>query len=58
MPPSGGIPLDDVALLAPIPYPPTLDDTGPATAFLRPGDTVRIEVEGCGVLENPVIGSD
>jgi 2-keto-4-pentenoate hydratase/2-oxohepta-3-ene-1,7-dioic acid hydratase in catechol pathway len=29
----------------------------PTETFLRPGDTVRIEVEGCGVLENPVVGS-
>jgi 2-keto-4-pentenoate hydratase/2-oxohepta-3-ene-1,7-dioic acid hydratase in catechol pathway len=29
----------------------------PTETFLHPGDTVRIEVEGCGVLENPVVGS-
>jgi 2-keto-4-pentenoate hydratase/2-oxohepta-3-ene-1,7-dioic acid hydratase in catechol pathway len=23
--------------------------------FLRPGQTVRIEIEGLGVLENPVV---
>ena len=26
----------------------------PTKDFLHPGDVVRIEVEGCGVLENPV----
>ncbi len=25
--------------------------------YLKPGDLVRIEVEGCGVLENPVLAS-
>jgi 2-keto-4-pentenoate hydratase/2-oxohepta-3-ene-1,7-dioic acid hydratase in catechol pathway len=30
----------------------------PTGTFLRPGDIVRIEVDGCGVLENPVVGSD
>ena len=24
--------------------------------FLRPGETVRVEIEGIGVLENPVKG--
>jgi 2-keto-4-pentenoate hydratase/2-oxohepta-3-ene-1,7-dioic acid hydratase in catechol pathway len=28
----------------------------PTETYLEPGDTVRIEVEGCGVLENPVVG--
>lgn len=26
--------------------------------FLQPGDVVRIEIEGLGVLENPVVGSE
>ncbi|MFN6956699.1 MAG: fumarylacetoacetate hydrolase family protein [Acetobacteraceae bacterium] len=26
--------------------------------FLKPGDVVRIEVPGIGVLENPVAGAD
>jgi 2-keto-4-pentenoate hydratase/2-oxohepta-3-ene-1,7-dioic acid hydratase in catechol pathway len=30
----------------------------PTGSFLKPGDTVRIEVEGCGVLENPVVAGD
>jgi 2-keto-4-pentenoate hydratase/2-oxohepta-3-ene-1,7-dioic acid hydratase in catechol pathway len=30
----------------------------PTGTFLKPGDTVRIEVEGCGVLENPVVVGD
>jgi 2-keto-4-pentenoate hydratase/2-oxohepta-3-ene-1,7-dioic acid hydratase in catechol pathway len=30
----------------------------PTGTFLKPGDTVRIEVEGCGVLENPVVAGD
>jgi 2-keto-4-pentenoate hydratase/2-oxohepta-3-ene-1,7-dioic acid hydratase in catechol pathway len=27
----------------------------PTGTFLKAGDVVRIEVEGCGVLENPVV---
>lgn len=27
----------------------------PTQTFLKPGDMVRIEVDGCGVLENPVV---
>ena len=30
----------------------------PTGTFLHPGDIVRIEVEGCGVLENPVVEGD
>jgi 2-keto-4-pentenoate hydratase/2-oxohepta-3-ene-1,7-dioic acid hydratase in catechol pathway len=30
----------------------------PTETFLKPGDSVRIEVEGCGVLENPVVAGD
>ena len=30
----------------------------PKGTFLAPGDSVRIEVEGCGVLENPVVAGD
>jgi 2-keto-4-pentenoate hydratase/2-oxohepta-3-ene-1,7-dioic acid hydratase in catechol pathway len=29
----------------------------PTETYLKPGDVVRIEVEGCGVLENPVVAS-
>jgi len=28
----------------------------PKGTFLRPGDTVEIEIEGIGVLRNPVVG--
>ena len=30
----------------------------PRGIFLKPGDTVRIEVEGIGTLENPVVQGD
>lgn len=30
----------------------------PTGTFLKAGDVVRIELEGCGVLENPVMGGD